>query len=216
MIRVLVVDDHEIVRRGLIELLNGYDGLEVVAQVGSLEEGLAFSDFSSIDVALLDVRLADGSGIELCRHFHQEAPGLHCIMLTSYADDDALLASVLAGARGFVLKDINSDALVSAIRSVAAGNELMSSDQIESARRRLQRETAEDARLASLSPRERQILDLLSEGFSNREMSETLFLSEKTVKNYVSFLLSKLGFQRRTEAALFAKKMHDRDPGRSF
>jgi DNA-binding NarL/FixJ family response regulator len=128
MIRVLVVDDHEIVRRGLIELLNGYDGLEVVTQVGSLEEGLAFSDFSSIDVALLDVRLADGSGIELCRHFHQEAPGLHCIMLTSYADDDALLASVLAGARGFVLKDINSDALVSAIRSVAAGNELMSSE----------------------------------------------------------------------------------------
>jgi two-component system response regulator DevR len=209
MIRLLLVDDHEIVRRGLSELLETHEDLQVVAQAGSLEEGLAI-DLEPIDVAVLDVRLPDGSGVDLCRSLREKRPDLACLMLTSFPDNEAISASVLAGARGYVLKNVRGDDLVNAIRRVANGEMLLTPDQIERSRERLRRQIAEDIRLESLSGQEQRILELLSEGLSNREIATEMFLAEKTVKNYVSNLLAKLGFQRRTEAALFAQRQHDR------
>jgi DNA-binding NarL/FixJ family response regulator len=209
MIRLLLVDDHEIVRRGLRELLEAEGDLEVVSEAGSLDEALAL-DISSIDVAVLDVRLPDGSGVDLCRQLRTERPELGCLMLTSFADNEALNASVLAGARGYVLKNVRGDELITSIRRVANGEMLLTTDQVERARERLRRQITEDIRIESLSPQEHRILDLLSEGLSNREIADVMFLAEKTVKNYVSNLLAKLGFQRRTEAALFAQRQQDR------
>jgi len=209
VIRLLLVDDHEIVRRGLRELLEVESDLKVVAEAGSLDEALAL-DIEEIDVAVLDVRLPDGSGVDLCRLLREKRPDLACLMLTSFADNEALSASVLAGARGYVLKNVRGDDLVGAIRRVAEGEMLLSNDQIERARERLRRQITEDIRLESLSAQESRILELLSEGLSNREIAEVMFLAEKTVKNYVSNLLAKLGFQRRTEAALFAQRQYDR------
>jgi two-component system, NarL family, response regulator DevR len=209
MIRLLLVDDHEIVRRGLRELLEAQDDLEVVAQAGSINEALAL-DLNGVDVAVLDVRLPDGSGVDLCRQLREAHPDLGCLMLTSFADSDALNASYLAGARGYVLKNVRGDDLITSIRRVANGEMLLTPEQIERARERLRRQITEDIRLESLSPQEHRILDLLSEGLSNREIADVMFLAEKTVKNYVSNLLAKLGFQRRTEAALFAQRQQDR------
>lgn len=209
MIRLLLVDDHEIVRRGLSELLETHDDLQVVAQAGTLEEALAI-DLEPVDVAVLDVRLPDGSGVDLCRSLREVRPDLACLMLTSFPDNEAISASVLAGARGYVLKNVRGDDLVTAIRRVANGEMLLTPEQIERSRERLRRQIAEDIRLESLSGQESRILELLSEGLSNREIAAEMFLAEKTVKNYVSNLLAKLGFQRRTEAALFAQRQHDR------
>jgi two-component system response regulator DevR len=209
VIRLLLVDDHEIVRRGLRELLEVEADLKVVAEAGSLDEALALN-IDEIDVAVLDVRLPDGSGVDLCRLLREKRPELACLMLTSFADNEALNASVLAGARGYVLKNVRGDDLVGAIRQVADGEMLLTNDQIERARERLRRQITEDIRLESLSAQESRILELLSEGLSNREIAEVMFLAEKTVKNYVSNLLAKLGFQRRTEAALFAQRQYDR------
>jgi DNA-binding NarL/FixJ family response regulator len=209
MIRILLVDDHEIVRRGLRELLEAEGDLEVVAQAGSLDEALVL-DIAHVDVAVLDVRLPDGSGVDLCRQLRAERPELGCLMLTSFADNEALNASVLAGARGYVLKNVRGDELITSIRRVANGEMLLTTDQVERARERLRRQITEDIRIESLSPQEHRILDLLSEGLSNREIADVMFLAEKTVKNYVSNLLAKLGFQRRTEAALFAQRQQDR------
>ena len=210
MIRLLLVDDHEIVRRGLRELLEVEDDLRVAAEAGTVADAIDV-DFDTIDVAVLDVRLPDGSGVDLCRMIREKRPDLACLMLTSFADNDALNASVLAGARGYVLKNVRGDELVKAIRRVADGEMLLTNDQIERARERLRRQITEDIRLESLSAQERRILELLSEGLSNREIAEVMFLAEKTVKNYVSNLLAKLGFQRRTEAALFAQRQFDRN-----
>jgi two-component system response regulator DevR len=209
VIRLLLVDDHEIVRRGLRELLEVEVDLKVVAEAGSLDEALALN-IDEIDVAVLDVRLPDGSGVDLCRLLREKRPEMACLMLTSFADNEALNASVLAGARGYVLKNVRGDELVSAIRHVAEGEMLLTNDQIDRARERLRRQITEDIRLESLSAQESRILELLSEGLSNREIAEVMFLAEKTVKNYVSNLLAKLGFQRRTEAALFAQRQYDR------
>ena len=209
VIRLLLVDDHEIVRRGLRELLEVESDLKVVAEAGSLDEALAL-DVALFDVAVLDVRLPDGSGVDLCRLLREKRPDLACLMLTSFADNEALNASVLAGARGYVLKNVRGEDLVGAIRRVADGEMLLTNDQIERARERLRRQITEDIRLESLSAQESRILELLSEGLSNREIAEVMFLAEKTVKNYVSNLLAKLGFQRRTEAALFAQRQYDR------
>jgi two-component system response regulator DevR len=210
VIRLLLVDDHEIVRRGLRELLEVETDLKVVAEAGSLDEALALN-IDEIDVAVLDVRLPDGSGVDLCRLLREKRPEMACLMLTSFADNEALNASVLAGARGYVLKNVRGDDLVSAIRHVAEGEMLLTNDQIDRARERLRRQITEDIRLESLSAQESRILELLSEGLSNREIAEVMFLAEKTVKNYVSNLLAKLGFQRRTEAALFAQRQYDRN-----
>src|SRR5487761_2083734 len=209
MIRLLLVDDHEIVRRGLRELLESNADLVVTQQAGTLEAALAL-DMSDVDVAVLDVRLPDGSGVDLCRTLRSTRLDLACLMLTSFADNDALNASVLAGARGYVLKNVRGDDLITSIRRVADGEMLLSDEQVERARERLRRQITEDIRLESLSTQERRILELLSEGLSNREIADVMFLAEKTVKNYVSNLLAKLGFQRRTEAALFAQRQFDR------
>jgi DNA-binding NarL/FixJ family response regulator len=203
------VDDHEIVRRGLSELLETHEDLQVMAQAGSLEEALTIN-LDEVDVAVLDVRLPDGSGVDLCRSLRESRPDLACLMLTSFPDNEAISASVLAGAKGYVLKNVRGDDLVNAIRRVANGEMLLSTEQIERARERLRRQIAEDIRLESLSAQEKRILELLSEGLSNREIAGEMFLAEKTVKNYVSNLLAKLGFQRRTEAALFAQRQFDR------
>ncbi len=205
MIRILLVDDHEIVRRGLRDLLEMNEDLRVVAEAGSLAEAEAV-DVRALDVAVLDVRLPDGSGVDLCRTLRERHPGLACLILTSFADNEAMNAAVLAGARGYVLKNVHGEELVDAIRRVAEGDTLLTSEQIERARERLRRQISEDVRLESLSGQERRILELLSEGLSNREIASVMFLAEKTVKNYVSNLLAKLGFQRRTEAALFAQR----------
>ena len=209
MIKLLLVDDHEIVRRGLRELFEAEEDLTVVAQAGSLDEALVL-DITDIDVAVLDVRLPDGSGVDLCRQLRAVRPELGCLMLTSFADSDALNASFLAGARGYVLKNVRGDELITSIRRVANGEMLLTPEQIGRAKERLMRQIKEDIRLESLSPQERRILDLLSEGLSNREIADVMFLAEKTVKNYVSNLLAKLGFQRRTKAALFAQRQQDR------
>ena len=208
-IRLLLVDDHEIVRRGLRELLESAGDLRVTHEAGSLDEALSV-DLDDIDVAVLDVRLPDGSGVELCRQLRELRPDLRCLMLTSFADNEALNASILAGAQGYVLKNVRGDDLVSAIRRVASGEVLLTDEQVERTRERLRRQIAEDLRIESLSAQERRILDLLAEGLSNREIADAMFLAEKTVKNYVSNLLTKLGFQRRTEAALFAQKQFSR------
>ncbi len=210
MIRLLLVDDHEIVRRGLRELLESNEDLRVTHQASTLQAALAL-DLSDVDVAVLDVRLPDGSGVDLCRHVRDAHPHVKCLMLTSFADNEALNASVLAGAHGYVLKNVRGDDLVDSIRRVSRGEMLLSADQIERARERLRRQISEELRLESLSAQERRILELLAEGLSNREIGEVMFLAEKTVKNYVSNLLAKLGFQRRTEAALFAQRQFDRD-----
>ena len=209
MIRLLLVDDHEIVRRGLRELLEAQDDLRVIAEAGTFDEALTVN-LDDIDVAVLDVRLPDGSGVDLCRTLRSTRLDLACLMLTSFADNDALNASVLAGARGYVLKNVRGDDLITSIRRVADGEMLLSDEQVDRARERLRRQITEDIRLESLSTQERRILELLSEGLSNREIADVMFLAEKTVKNYVSNLLAKLGFQRRTEAALFAQRQFDR------
>ena len=209
MIRLLLVDDHEIVRRGLRELLEVEEDLRVDAEAGTVAEAIEI-DFDTIDVAVLDVRLPDGSGVDLCRMIRERRPDLACLMLTSFADNEALNASVLAGARGYVLKNVRGDELITSIRRVANGEMLLTPEQVSRAKERLMRQITEDIRLESLSAQERRILELLSEGLSNREIAEVMFLAEKTVKNYVSNLLAKLGFQRRTEAALFAQRQFDR------
>ena len=212
MIRIALVDDHEIVRRGLRELLESNEDLKVVVEAGNMTDAIASIDPNEIDVAVLDVRLPDGSGIEVCRELRDVRPELACLMLTSFADDEAMDAAVIAGARGYVLKDVRGGDLVSSIRRVADGETLINPDIVERVRERVRRRAMEDARIESLSPQEHRILELLSEGMTNREIAAQMFLAEKTVKNYVSNLLAKLGFQRRTEAALFAQKhLHPED-----
>jgi DNA-binding NarL/FixJ family response regulator len=213
-IRIALVDDHEIVRRGLRELLEASGDLTVVVEAGSLTEALELIDPDAIDVAVLDVRLPDGSGVDVCRELREKREDLACLMLTSFADDEALDAAVLAGARGYVLKDVRGGDLVESIHKVHDGETLISADVLERVRDRLRRRAMEDARLESLSPQEHRILELLSEGLTNREIAAEMFLAEKTVKNYVSNLLAKLGFQRRTEAALFAQKHLPHDESR--
>ena len=206
MIRLLLVDDHEIVRRGLIALLQGTGEIEVIADTGDVASTVALLPDLDVDVAVLDVQLPDGSGVDLCREIRDNNPFVKCLILTSFADDEAYDAALVAGAKGYVLKDIRSNDLVDAVRRVARGETLLSDEAVERAKLRVQRRMMEDQRLESLSEQERRVLELLSEGLSNREIAAEMFLAEKTVKNYVSNLLAKLGFHRRTEAALFAQK----------
>jgi DNA-binding NarL/FixJ family response regulator len=200
---VFLLDDHEVVRRGIRDLLEAEDDLEVVSEAATAGEALGRIKLSNPDVAVLDVQLPDGDGIEVCRDIRSEFPEVRCLMLTSFADDEAMLAAVIAGASGYVLKQIRGSDLIGDIRRVARGEALLDAVAVAQIRARLGRDD-EDERLARLSPQERKILNLIAEGKTNREIAATLYLAEKTVKNYVSNLLIKLGMKRRTEAAVFA------------
>jgi DNA-binding NarL/FixJ family response regulator len=205
-----LVDDHEVVRRGVRELLESEHDIEVVGEAGCQSEALTLIPQKKPDVVLLDVRLPDGDGIEICREIRSSSPGIACLMLTSYADDEALLGAVLAGASGYVLKQIRGGELVTSVRRAARGESLLDPMLVAQARARLGRDR-EDERLKSLSPQERRILDLISQGKTNREIADTMFLAEKTVRNYVSNLLMKMGMKHRTEAAVFALHVAERE-----
>ncbi|CAN5496455.1 response regulator transcription factor [soil metagenome] len=204
--RIFLVDDHEIVRRGLFDLLGGVEDFVVVGEAASVGEALAAVPQSNADVAVLDVRLPDGNGVELCRELRSLLPALRCLMLTSYADDEALLDAIMAGASGFVLKQILGTDLVAAVRTVGRGGSLLDSRATEALMQRIRSDRTADP-LAELSDQERAVFDLIGEGLTNREIGARLFLAEKTVKNYVTRLLSKLGMQRRTQAAVLATEI---------
>jgi two-component system, NarL family, response regulator DevR len=209
-IRVFLLDDHEVVRRGVRELLESEDDLEVVGEAGTVEQALARIPPTRPDVAVLDVRLPDGSGVEVCREVRSARPDLACLMLTSFSDDEALFESILAGAAGYVLKEVRGGELVSSIRRVAAGETLLDPAVTTRVLERLRRGPEEDARLKGLTDQERRILELLADGLTNRQIAEQMVLAEKTVKNYVSNLLAKLGMSRRTEAAVYAARLQER------
>jgi two-component system response regulator DevR len=206
-IRIFLLDDHEIVRRGIADLLSATEDLEVVGEAGTAAEALRRIPATRPDVALLDGRLPDGSGIDVCRDIRSSYPDIRCLILTSYDDDDALFAAVMAGAAGYLLKEIRGSSLLDSIRQVYAGRSLLDPTVTERVMQRLRTGQQQDPRLAGLTERERDILDLITEGLTNRQIGERLFLAEKTVKNYVSALLAKLGMQRRTQAAVFGSEL---------
>jgi len=207
--RVFLLDDHEIVRRGLRDLFEA-SGMEVVGEAGSVQEALDRVPATRPEVAVLDVRLGDGSGIEVCRELRSQDPELRCLMLTSFADDEALIDAIVAGASGYALKEIGSGDLVDAVRRVAAGESLIDPTLKARAIARLTEPEEADPRIASLTDQERRLLDLLAQGLTNREIAAQMFLAEKTVKNYVSNVLAKMGMQRRTEAAVYAARLDER------
>ncbi|MFD8496037.1 response regulator [Amycolatopsis sp. NPDC059657] len=205
--QVFLVDDHEIVRRGLADLLGSEDDIEIIGEASSVSEALTRVPSSGADVAVLDIRLPDGNGVELCRELLDTVPKLRCLMLTSYADDEALFNAIMAGASGFVLKQVLGNDLVSAIRTVAAGGSLLDTRTTSALLNRIRRDRDNSDPVSALSEQERAVFDLIGEGLTNREIGERLFLAEKTVKNYVSRLLAKLGMQRRTQAAVLATEL---------
>jgi two-component system, NarL family, response regulator DevR len=206
-LRVFLLDDHEIVRRGIADLISAEPDITVVGEAGTAAEALVRIPAVQPDVALLDARLPDGSGIDVCRDIRSAMPATRCLILTSYDDNDAIFAAVMAGAAGYLLKEIRGSSLVDAIRQVAAGRSLLDPSVTERLLARLRDGEPSDARLASLTDREREILALIADGMTNRQIGEHLFLAEKTVKNYVSGLLAKLGMQRRTQAAVYGAEV---------
>ena len=209
-LRIFLVDDHEVVRRGVRDMLEAEDDFEVVGEAGTVEEALNRIPATSPDVAVLDVRLPDGNGVELCRELRSSYPALACLMLTSFDDDEALFEAIMAGAAGYVLKQVKGNDIIEAIRQVGAGRSLLDPAMTARVMDRLRNGPTEDPRLAALSPQEHRILDLLAEGKTNRQIAAEIFLSEKTVKNYVSNLLTKMGMSRRTEAAVYAARQAER------
>ncbi|HEX7165543.1 MAG TPA: response regulator transcription factor [Acidimicrobiales bacterium] len=207
--RVFLLDDHEVVRRGLRELLEGDSDIEVVGEAGTAEEALTRIPPTRPDVAVLDVQLPDGNGVEVCREIRSRHPEISCLMLTSFSDDEALFSAIIAGASAYVLKQIRGDELVNAIRRVAAGDSLLDPGVTAKVLDRLRAKPADDE-LAALTEQERRILDYISEGLTNRQIGEEMYLAEKTVKNYVSNILGKLGMSRRTEAAAYAARLEER------
>jgi DNA-binding NarL/FixJ family response regulator len=207
-VSVFLVDDHEVVRRGLIDLLNADPALKVIGQAGSVAQALANIPALRPDVAVLDVRLPDGNGIELCRELLSRLPDLRCLILTSFTSDEAMLDAILAGASGYVVKDIKGMQLAHAIREVGAGRSLLDNRAATALMTKLRTAAAQSSGpLSSLTAQERVLLELLGEGLTNRQIAERMFLAEKTVKNYVSRLLAKLGLQRRTQAAVLVSKL---------
>lgn len=204
---VFIVDDHEVVRRGLIDLINAEDDLNVVGDAGNVHDALQQIVQLQPDVAVLDVRLPDGSGVELCREVRSIAPNVHALMLTSYADDEALLGAILAGASGYALKDIKGEDLLNTIRIIARGDSTLDSHAAERVRSRLRKAGSAAAELDDLTDQERRVIELIGEGLTNRQIAERMSLAEKTVKNYVSSLLAKLGLERRTQAAALAVRL---------
>lgn len=214
-ITVFLLDDHEVVRRGVHELLSVEDDIEVVGEAGTAADALVRIPATRPDVAVLDVRLPDGSGVEVCREIRSRDAGVKCLMLTSFADDEALFDAIMAGASGYVLKAIRGHELLAAVRDVAAGRSLLDPTATARVLERLRDGGGPkgDERLADLTERERRILDLIGEGLTNREIGERLHLAEKTIKNYVSGLLSKLGMQRRSQAAAYVARMQAEQHG---
>jgi two-component system response regulator DevR len=210
-ITVFLLDDHEIVRRGVADLLESAPDITVVGEAGTAAQALARIPALKPQVAVLDARLPDGSGIDVCRDIRSAMPEVRCLILTSYDDNDAIFAAVMAGAAGYLLKEIRGTSLLEAIRQVAAGKSLLDPSVTERLLARLRDGTPTDPRIASLSDREREILGLIADGLTNRQIGERLFLAEKTVKNYVSALLAKLGMERRTQAAVYGAEL--RKPG---
>ena len=208
-IRVFLLDDHEVVRRGLRDLLEAEDDLTVVGEAGTAEEAYGRIPATSPDVAVLDVRLPDGDGVEVCREIRSRHPEIQCLMLTSFADDEALFSAIMAGAAGYVLKQVRGNDLVDGIRRVGGGESLLDPAVTKRVLERLRAKPEADE-LSDLTDQERRILDLLSEGLTNRQIGERMFLAEKTVKNYVSNVLSKLGMSRRAEAAVYAARLAER------
>src|SRR3954468_11617831 len=200
-VRIFLLDDHEVVRRGIAELLAAVPGFEIVGEAANVEQALPRVLAAKPDVAVLDARLPDGSGIDVCREIRSALPDTYCLILTSYDDQDAVLSSVLAGASGYVLKEVRTSGLVDAIKQVALGRSLIDPSLIAQVVARVREGSPQDDRLAALTTREREVLDLITDGLTNRQIGERMFLAEKTVKNYVSSLLAKLGIARRTQAA---------------
>lgn len=217
MIRVFILDDHELVRRGLVDLMSTTDDLVVVGEASTAAEALERIPATRPDVALLDGRLPDGSGIDVCREMRSQRADLHCLILTSYDDDEALFAAVMAGASGYLLKQIGGSSLTDAIRAVARGESLIDSALKERLMIKL-REPIEQVhpQVDRLTAREREILEFIAQGLTNRQIGERMFLAEKTIKNYVSTLLTKLGMQRRTQAAVYGASMLRRQQSSDF
>lgn len=210
MIRVFLLDDHEVVRRGVRDLLEIDGDLQVVGEASTVAEAMQRVPAVRPDVAVLDVRLPDGSGIEVCRDLRAADPNLRCLMFTSFNDDEALLDAIVAGASGYMLKEVRGGDLAESVRRVASGETLLDPHATARVIDRLRNPPPQDERLSSLSPQEQRILALLADGLTNRQIAEQMFLAEKTVKNYVSNLLMKLGMHRRTEAAVYAARLADR------
>ncbi|MDZ7678819.1 MAG: response regulator transcription factor [Acidimicrobiales bacterium] len=208
--RVFLLDDHEIVRRGLRELLEASGQFEVVGEAGTAEEALSRIPATRPEVAVLDVRLPDGDGVEVCREVRSKHPEIACLMLTSYSDDEALFEAIMAGAAGYLLKQVKGNDLIEAIQSVAAGQSLLDPTLTQKVLERIRTGVVEDERTAQLTEQELRIFELIGEGLTNRQIAEQVHLAEKTVKNYVSNLLMKLGMDRRTEAAAFAARLDER------
>ena len=215
--RVFLVDDHEVVRVGIRELLSASPDLEVVGEAASVTEALTMVPAANPDVAVLDVRLPDGNGIELCRELRSRMPELNVLMLTSFTDDEALFDAIMAGASGFVLKRILGTDLTTAVKTVAAGQSLLDARSTAALLNRIRREREQGDPVRALTEQERTVFDYIGDGLTNRQIAEKMFLAEKTVKNYVSHLLAKLGLERRTQAAVLASQLrkptHDNETG---
>jgi len=206
-IRVFLLDDHEVVRRGVRELLEAEDDIDVVGEAGTAEQALHRIPPTRPEVAILDVQLPDGNGVEVCREIRSRQPEVRCIMLTSFSDDEALMQAVVAGASGYLLKQLRGTDIVDAVRRVAAGQSLLDPAVTERILVQFRRGAEEDERLRLLTNQERRILALIAEGLTNRQIGHEMHLAEKTVKNYVSNVLAKLGMERRTQAAVFATRL---------
>ncbi len=209
-IKVFLLDDHEIVRRGVKDMLEAEPDITVVGEAGTAASALARIPAVRPDVAVLDVRLPDGDGVTVCREIRSLMPEVACLMLTSFGDDDALFDAIMAGAAGYVLKQIRGTDLVGAVRTVARGESMLDPEAASKVLARMRDQAGKTDPLAGLTPQERKILELIGEGLTNRQIGEQMFLAEKTVKNYVSALFAKLGMERRTQAAVYASRIFPR------
>jgi DNA-binding NarL/FixJ family response regulator len=206
-IKVFLLDDHEIVRRGVKDMLEAEPDITVIGEAGTAESALARIPALRPDVAVLDVRLPDGDGVSVCREIRSRMPQVACLMLTSFGDDEALFDAIMAGAAGYVLKQIRGTDLIGAVRTVARGESMLDPGAASKVMARMRDQASKADPLAGLTPQERKILELIGEGLTNRQIGERMFLAEKTVKNYVSALFAKLGMERRTQAAAYASRI---------
>src|SRR5450755_557682 len=219
VIKVFLLDDHELVRVGVKDMLESQPDIRVIGEAGTAESALARIPALKPDVAVLDVRLPDGDGVSVCRDIRTKMPEVACLMLTSCGDDEALFDAIMAGAAGYVLKQIRGTDLVGAVRTLASGESMLDPEAASRVMKRMRDQTAHSDPLTGLTAQEKRILELIGEGLTNRQIGERMFLAEKTVKNYVSALFAKLGMERRTQAAAYAVRAfgdqhHQHDPGR--